>query len=230
MTRRSDGVSRRRAHVRVRTARGRSISSTRWLERQLNDPYVQAAKESGYRSRSAYKLIELDERFEFLTPGGRVVDLGAAPGGWSQVAAIRVGTKGRVVAVDVNEIETLADVVFLQRDALEPEALTPIREALEGQATVVMSDMAAPSTGHSQTDHLRVMGLCEAAFDIAEELLAPEGAFLCKVLRGGAEQTLLARLKIAFRSVKHVKPKASRADSAEVYLVALGFRGSKDDA
>jgi 23S rRNA (uridine2552-2'-O)-methyltransferase len=213
----------------VRTARGRSVSSTRWLERQLNDPYVQAAKESGYRSRSAYKLIELNERFEFLTPGGRVVDLGAAPGGWSQVAAHRVGAEGRVVAVDLNEIEPLAGVVFLQRDALEPEALTPIREALEGRATVVMSDMAAPSTGHSQTDHLRVMGLCEAAFDIAEELLAPEGAFLCKVLRGGAEQTLLARLKIAFKTVKHVKPKASRADSAEVYLVALGFRGNKED-
>lgn len=230
MSRRSDGVSRRRAHVRVRTARGRSISSTRWLERQLNDPYVLAAKESGYRSRSAYKLIELDERFRFLSPGGRVVDLGAAPGGWSQVAAARVGAEGRVVALDVNEIEPLEGVDFQQRDALEPEALAPVRAALGGAATVVMSDMAAPSTGHAQTDHLRVMALCEAAFEMADELLAPEGAFLCKVLRGGAEKTLLARLKLAFKQVKHVKPKASRADSAEVYLVALGYRGSKPDA
>jgi len=193
VNRRSDGVSKRRAHVRVRTARGRSISSTRWLERQLNDPFVRAAKDSGYRSRSAYKLIELNERFHLLAPGGRVVDLGAVPGGWSQVAAACVGEKGRVVALDVNEMDPLNNVHFMQCDALDPEILPLVRDALDGAATLVMSDMAAPSTGHAQTDHLRVMALCEAAFDMAEQLLAPEGAFICKVLRGGAEQTLLAR-------------------------------------
>ena len=183
---------------------------------------------TGYRARSAYKLIELDDRFRFLKRGARVVDLGAAPGGWSQVAALRTGAdqgNGTIVGIDIAAIEPVRGVHFLALDFLDPSAPARLKELLGGPADVVMSDMAAPSTGHSQTDHLRIIGLAEAAFEFAEEILAPGGAFLAKVLRGGTEKSLLDRLKRHFREVKHVKPPASRADSAEIYVVALGFRG-----
>jgi 23S rRNA (uridine2552-2'-O)-methyltransferase len=221
-------VSRRRAAVRLKKARGRKPSSSRWLQRQLNDPYVRAAREAGYRSRAAFKLAELDDRFGLLRPGARVVDLGAAPGGWSQVAVERVGAnagKGLVLAADVGAMEPLPGVTALRLDALDADAAAAIRAALEGPADVVLSDMAAPATGHAPTDHLRVMALCEAALDIAEQILVPGGAFVAKVLKGGAERALLERLKRAFRRVKHAKPPASRSESAEAYVVALGFRG-----
>ncbi len=225
----SGAVKRRRGAVRV--AKAKTASSRRWLERQLNDPYVQAAREEGYRSRAAYKLIELDERFGLLRAGASVVDLGAAPGGWSQIAAqrVRAGKSGggKVVAIDLNPIDAIDGVTFLQADALDFATLEPIRAALGAtRADLVMSDMAAPSTGHAATDHLRVMALCEAALDIAEALLAPGGAFVAKVLKGGTERTILERLKRAFRTVKHAKPPSSRADSAESYVVALGYRGT----
>ena len=221
-------VSRRRAAVRLKKARGRKPSSSRWLQRQLNDPYVRAAREAGYRSRAAFKLAELDDRFGLLRPGARVVDLGAAPGGWSQVAVERVGAaagKGLVLAADVGAMEPLPGATALRLDALDADAAAAIRAALEGPADVVLSDMAAPATGHAPTDHLRVMALCEAALDIAEQILVPGGAFVAKVLKGGAERALLERLKRAFRRVKHAKPPASRSESAETYVVALGFRG-----
>ncbi len=225
----SGAVKRRRGAVRV--AKAKTASSRRWLERQLNDPYVQAAREEGYRSRAAYKLIELDERFGLLRAGASVVDLGAAPGGWSQIAAqrVRAGKSGggKVVAIDLNPIDAIDGVTFLQADALDFATLEPIRAALGAtRADLVMSDMAAPSTGHAATDHLRVMALCEAALDIAEALLAPGGAFVAKVLKGGTERTILERLKRAFRTVKHATPPSSRADSAESYVVALGYRGT----
>ena len=220
----------RRLNVRVRTAKGRKTSSTRWLQRQLNDPYVARAKEEGYRSRAAYKLIGMDDRYGFLKPGGVVVDLGAAPGGWSQVAAERVKAGeggGQVVAIDLQEIEPIPDVTAFQADFLEPGVENRIRAALHGgRADVVMSDMASPSTGHRQTDHLRIVALCEAALDFAEDVLARDGAFLAKVLQGGTEQALLDRLKRGFRTVRHVKPEASRSDSAEMYVLAQGFRGT----
>jgi 23S rRNA (uridine2552-2'-O)-methyltransferase len=220
---------RRRAAVRVTGAK--SASSRRWLERQLNDPYVHAAQEAGYRSRAAFKLAELDERFGLLGPGRRVVDLGAAPGGWAQIAAevVRAGQAGggTVVAVDLKPIEPIKGVIVLEGDALDPAILGPISVALGGaRADLVLSDMAAASTGHASTDHIRVMALCEAAFEIAEALLAPGGAFVAKVLKGGTERVLLERLKQAFRTVKHAKPPSSRADSAESYVVAVGYRGT----
>ncbi len=215
--------------VRVKTAKGRKVSSTRWLERQLNDPYVQAAKREGYRSRAAYKLIEIDEKHGVLKPGDVVVDLGAAPGGWSQVAAGKVagdGGQGMVVALDLQEIEAIPGVTALQADFMEDDGLAGLRAELGGRKVdVVLSDMAAPATGHKQTDHLRIMALCEAALDFAEEVLAPEGRFLAKVLQGGTERDLLDRLRRSFRSVRHVKPEASRADSAELYVLATGYRG-----
>jgi 23S rRNA (uridine2552-2'-O)-methyltransferase len=222
-------IERRRKAVRVVGAK--TASSRRWLERQLNDPYVQAAREAGYRSRAAYKLIELNERFALLRPGMRVVDLGAAPGGWSQVAAslVRAGKPGggAVVAVDLSAIEPIAGVRVLEADALDLGTLDAIRVALgAGRADLVLSDMAAPSSGHAATDHLRVMALCEAALDIADALLAPGGGFVAKVLKGGTEKALLDRLKHGFRTVKHAKPPSSRTDSAESYVVALGYRGA----
>ncbi len=223
-------VKRRRGAVRVEK-KTKSLSSRRWLERQLNDPYVQAAREEGYRSRAAYKLIELDARFGLLRRGAKVVDLGAAPGGWSQIAAQRVKASrpggGKVVAVDVNPIDALEGVTFLQADALDLATIAPIQAALgQARADLVLSDMAAPATGHAATDHLRVMALCEAALDIGEALLTPGGAFVAKVLKGGTERLLLERLKRAFRTVKHAKPPSSRVDSAETYVVALGYRGT----
>jgi 23S rRNA (uridine2552-2'-O)-methyltransferase len=214
--------------VRVKTGKSRSLSSKLWLERQLNDPYVARAKREGYRSRAAYKLIEIDDKHRLLKPGARVVDLGAAPGGWSQVAAKRIKAGeggGRIVAIDLLDMGTMPGVDFLQLDFLDPSAPDKLKERLGGPADVVLSDMAANATGHRKTDHLKIMALAEAAAEFAGEVLAPGGAFLCKVLQGGTEATLLAQLKRDFTSVKHVKPSASRADSAELYLLATGFRG-----
>jgi len=216
-------------HVRVKTAKGRRTSSTRWLQRQLNDPYVIAAQREGFRSRSAYKLQELDDRFHFLKPGARIIDLGAAPGGWTQISVERVGTAGKVVAADVSEMDPVAGAECLQLDVFAPDTIERLRELLGGDADVILSDMAAPSTGHQQTDHLRIMGLCEAALDVAIQLMTPGGAFVAKVLQGGTEQELLALLKRNFRSVRHAKPEASRKDSAEMYVVALDFKGHSTD-
>jgi 23S rRNA (uridine2552-2'-O)-methyltransferase len=223
--------------ARLKDQKRRTASSRAWLTRQISDPYVVRAKREGLRSRAAFKLAEIDDRYKVLKPGARVVDLGAAPGGWSEIAARRVGTSGRVIALDILEMKPIPGVEFLQLDFLDPSAPKRL-EALLGssgaamiqgkdQATadVVLSDMAANSTGHRQTDHLRIMALAEAAADFAREVLASGGAFLCKVLQGGAEAALLATLKRDFSSVKHVKPPASRSDSAELYLLAKGFRG-----
>ncbi len=222
------GRGERQLKVRVRTGKGRSVSSKLWLERQLNDPYVARAKADGLRSRAAFKLAEIDDRHHLLKPGRRVLDLGAAPGGWSQVAARRVGAaegRGRVVAVDVLDMAPLAGVAFARLDFLDPAAPQRIKEMLGGAADVVLSDMAANATGHRRTDHLKIMALAEAAADFARDVLQPGGAFLAKVLQGGTEATLLADLKRDFASVKHVKPAASRADSAELYVLATGYRG-----
>ena len=220
----------RELKVRVRSHKGRSLASKLWLERQLNDPYVARAKREGLRSRAAYKLIEMDDKYRFLKSGGRVVDLGAAPGGWSQIAAKRVGAedgRGRVVAIDLLEMAPLAGVEVLRLDFLDPDAPDRLKERLGGPADVVLSDMAANATGHRKTDHLKIMGLAEAAALFAREVLAPGGTFLCKVLQGGTEGALLADLKHDFATVRHVKPAASRADSAELYVLATGFRPNK---
>jgi 23S rRNA (uridine2552-2'-O)-methyltransferase len=220
----------RKLAVRVRTAKGRKIASTRWLQRQLNDPYVEEAKRRGYRSRAAFKLVEIDDKQHLLRPGMTVVDLGAAPGGWSQIAAQRVRVmagQGRVVAVDLVAMEPVSGVVQLTLDLTDPQAADRIGEALGGKrADVVLSDMHAPATGHKPTDHIRIMGLVEAALDLAEAILAPGGTFLCKVLQGGASRELVARLNRSFAKVRHVKPRASRAESAEMYVLATGFRGA----
>ncbi len=229
MAERHGGSGRRSLKVRVKTAKRRKASSNRWLERQLNDPYVARARAEGHRARSAYKLIEIDDRFHLLAPGRRVVDLGAAPGGWSEVAAGRVGSthaRPLVVAVDQLPMDPVPGVVILEMDFLDAATPEAIHAALAGdRPDVVLSDMAAPTTGHRQTDHLRTMHLCEAAAHYALSTLAPGGAFVAKVFRGGTESALLARLKRAFTSVQHVKPPASRAGSVEIYLVARGFRG-----
>jgi 23S rRNA (uridine2552-2'-O)-methyltransferase len=213
---------------RVKTANKRSLSSQKWLERQLNDPYVARAKREGYRSRAAFKLLEIDEKFHILKPGQRVVDLGAAPGGWSQIAARKVGAKGKVVGIDLLPIDPMAGVEFIQLDFLDESAPGKLIEMLGGPADVVMSDMAANTTGHKKTDHLRIIGLAEAAIYFAREILAPGGAFLAKVFQGGTENQLLTDLKRDFAVVRHVKPAASRADSAELYVLATGFRGAAD--
>ena len=209
---------------RIRSTRARSASSTRWLERQLNDPYVAAAKAKGYRSRAAFKLKEIDGRFHLINRGARVLDLGAAPGGWSQVAAERAGEAGRVVAADVLEVEPIKGVAILQCDVLDESAPARLKQALGGPADVVLSDMAAPTTGHRATDHIRTLALFEAALDVALDLLKPGGAFVGKVFQGGAANEVLARVKQHFAEVKHVKPPASRAESIELYLVAKGFK------
>jgi 23S rRNA (uridine2552-2'-O)-methyltransferase len=211
--------------VKVKTTKGREQSSTRWLERQLNDPYVREAKTKGYRSRAAFKLAELDDRFHFLKRGAHVLDLGAAPGGWSQVAVERVGAKGRVVAADILEMSPLNDVEILQADLTDAETPARLKAALGGPADVVLSDMAASTTGHRATDHLRTIALLEAALEMAADVLKPGGTFVGKAFQGGATGELLARLKSSFRDVRHVKPPASRAQSVELYLVASGFRG-----
>ncbi len=226
MTTTSDGGRGRALKVRVKRARGRSLSSKLWLERQLNDPYVARAKREGYRSRAAYKLAEIDDKHRFLKPGAKVVDLGAAPGGWSQIAAARVAAgagRGRVVAIDLLGMDAIPGVEFLQLDFLDAQAPEQLKTMLGGPADVVLSDMAANATGHRRTDHLKIMALVEAAADFAGEVLRPGGAFLAKVIQGGTETVLLAGLKRNFSSVKHVKPAASRSDSAELYLLATGF-------
>jgi 23S rRNA (uridine2552-2'-O)-methyltransferase len=217
--------------TRVKTARKRSLSSTLWLERQLNDPYVARAKREGYRSRAAYKLTEMDDRYHLLKPGGRIVDLGAAPGGWSQIAAERVKSKegrGKVVGVDLLDMEPITGVEFAVKDFNDDDAPDFVKNMLGGQADGVMSDMAANAMGHKQTDHLRIVALAELAADFAMDVLAPGGFFVAKVLQGGTEGQLLARLKKDFATVRHVKPAASRADSAELYVLATGFRGKRD--
>jgi 23S rRNA (uridine2552-2'-O)-methyltransferase len=220
----------RKLAVKLRTAKGRKIASTRWLSRQLNDPYVEEAKRRGYRSRAAFKLIEMDDKYRFLRPGVIVVDLGAAPGGWSQIAAERVGSvegRGQVLAVDLAAIEPLSGVEVLVLDVSGKGAAAAIGAHLEGgRADVVLSDMASPATGHRATDHLRVVALVEAALDLAEDVLKPGGTFLAKVFQGGAGGELVARLKRSFAKVQHVKPKASRPESPEVYVLATGFRGA----
>ncbi len=212
--------------ARLKDEKRRKPSSRAWLERQLKDPYVARAKREGFRSRAAYKLAEIDDKYHLLKPGARVVDLGAAPGGWSEVAARRVGAGGRVVALDVLDMKPIPGVDFLKLDFLDDAAPERLKTMLGGKADVVLSDMAANATGHRKTDHLRIMGLAEAAVYFAREVLASGGSFLCKVLQGGTETQLLAELKHDFTSVKHVKPPASRTDSAELYLLARGFRGA----
>jgi 23S rRNA (uridine2552-2'-O)-methyltransferase len=220
------GRGERALKVRVKSARGRSVSSKQWLERQLNDPYVARARREGFRSRAAFKLMEIDDRHRLLRPGLCVVDLGAAPGGWSQVAAKRVGApeRGRVIAIDLLPMDAMPGVEFIQLDFLDASAPERLQAALAGGADVVLSDMAANATGHRATDHLKIMGLVEAAADFARAVLNPGGSFLAKVLQGGTEAALLAELKRDFASVKHVKPAASRPDSAELYVLATGFR------
>jgi 23S rRNA (uridine2552-2'-O)-methyltransferase len=202
----------------------RTLSSRTWLERQISDPYVARAKREGMRSRAAYKLAEIDDKYRVLKPGTRIVDLGAAPGGWSEIAARRVGASGLVIALDILDMKPIPGVEFLKLDFLDDAAPDRLKAMLGGKADVVLSDMAANATGHRQTDHLRIMALAEAAIQFAREVLNAGGTFLCKVLQGGTEATLLAELKRDFESVKHVKPPASRADSAELYLLARGFR------
>jgi 23S rRNA (uridine2552-2'-O)-methyltransferase len=228
----SRGRGARPAAVRVRTTRRRKPSSTEWLTRQLNDPYVAEARRLGYRSRAAFKLIELDQRFRLLRPGRSVVDLGCAPGGWVQVAVERVvarsrghGGHGKVVGIDLAETVPLPGATLLRADIRDAGTLDRVKLALGGQADLVLSDMAPPATGHAATDHLRIVALAEDAFALASQLLAPGGGFLAKVFQGGAEGALLAELKRAFVEVRHAKPPASRAESAETYVVATGFRG-----
>jgi len=218
------GRGERDLKVRVR-GQGRTHASRQWLERQLNDPYVARAKREGLRSRAAYKLIEMDDRFHLLKSGAKVVDLGAAPGGWSQIAARRVGASGRVAAIDLLDMEAIPGVEFMQLDFYDPAAPDRLKAAIDGPADVVLSDMAGNATGHRKTDHLRIVGLAEAAAQFAHEVLRPGGSFLCKVLQGGTEAELLRTLKRDFAAVKHVKPAASRSDSAELYVLAQGFRG-----
>ena len=233
MTKKTSGRGQRELKVKVKTARGRKLSSTRWLERQLNDPYVRKAKAEGFRGRAAFKIAELDDKYGFLVPGARVVDLGCAPGGWCQVAVDRVnalGEKegkrvGRVLGVDIQEVEPIAGAEIHQLDFLSDGADETVREWLGGKADVVMSDMAAASSGHKQTDHLRIIALCEAAAEFAFDVLEEGGTFVAKVLAGGAEGSLQATLKQKFETVANVKPPASRSDSSEKYVVARGFRG-----
>lgn len=206
-------------------ARGRKESSRRWLERQLNDPYVARAQEVGYRSRAAFKLTEIDDKHHFLGKGQRVVDLGAAPGGWCQAARERVGESGRVVGIDLLEVDPLPGVELLQGDMTEPETAERLRMLLDGPADVVLSDMAPNLTGQRKIDQLRVLATVEAALDFAESVLAPGGAFLAKTLQSGGAEEVLARLKRRFDKVQHVKPPASRADSAETYVLATGYLG-----
>jgi 23S rRNA (uridine2552-2'-O)-methyltransferase len=221
---RGDASGRGREPVKVKKDRGRSQSSRAWLQRQLNDPYVAAAKTKGYRSRAAFKLVELNEKFRFLKKGARVLDLGAAPGGWSQVAA---GAGAQVVAADLLEMEPLAGVIFFQADLTDPHVPEMLKQALGGAADVVLTDMAAPTTGHRATDHIRTIALVEIALEVALDSLRPGGTFVGKVFQGGSSGDLLARLKKAFREVKHVKPPASRQESVELYVVASGFKAGE---
>ena len=224
---RPPGPGRGSAVVKVRGTRRRKASSTQWLLRQLNDPYVAEARRLGYRSRAAFKLIELDERFRLLRPGRRVVDLGCAPGGWTQVAVARVGRHGLVVGIDVVETAALPGAALLSADIRDPGTPAALIAELGGLADIVLSDMAPPATGHAATDHLRIVALAEDAFTVASQILKPGGAFVVKVFQGGAEGTLLAALKHDFVELRHAKPPASRSESAETYVVATGFRGGR---
>ena len=232
MTANKAGRSGRGRTERLRKSKGRKESSTRWLKRQLGDPYVAEARERGLRSRAAFKLMELDDRFHFLKPGLAVVDLGSAPGGWTVVAAERInaqggkkGKRGRVVGIDIQETDPVPGAKLICHDFIDDEGPALLKAALEGPAGVVLSDMAAPATGHAATDHLRVIALLEAAFEFACQVLAPGGAFVGKAYLGGTEGELLARIKKRFKTVKHAKPPASRKESAETYVVAQGFKG-----
>jgi len=236
MTRRSSKSGRggqRDMTVRVKTARGRKISSTQWLQRQLNDPYVVAAQRAGYRSRAAFKLIEIDDRYRLLKPGHVIIDLGAAPGGWTQIAVERVKAvpgRGQVIAIDISEMEAVAGAEVIHLDFMDEAAPDRLKSFMrDGGADAVLSDMAEPATGHARTDHLRIMGLAEAAAEFAAEVLKPGGSFLCKVFQGGAEKALLDELKRDYTTVRHVKPPASRSDSSELYVLATGFRGGVDE-
>lgn len=226
------GNGSRKVFTRVKTARGRKGSSTRWLQRQLNDPYVLKAKEEGYRSRAAYKLIEINEKFDLIKQDTKIVDLGAAPGGWAQVAVALTQSnaqKPNVIGIDLQEIEDIAGATFIQCDFLSEEADRLLEDALDGsKADLVLSDMAAASTGHSSTDHLRIIGLCEAAFEFSKQNLKDGGAFVAKILQGGTEHELLVDLKRSFKTVKHFKPPSSRSDSSESYVIGLGFRSHKE--
>lgn len=222
--RRSARTGSRGASVRVKSARGRKISSTRWLQRQLNDPYVAEAKRAGYRSRSAWKLCQLDDQLKFLKSGSRILDLGAAPGGWTQVIVERSGRRDAVIAVDILPMDPVDGAKILQLDMTEPEAVETILKEAGGKVDVVLSDMAAATTGHRQTDHIRTMALCEIAADVARDILVVGGVLIVKVFQGGAEGQLLSDLKKSFDKVRHVKPAASRKESPETYLVAEGFR------
>ena len=229
----TSGRGQRDLTVKVKTARGRKSSSTRWLQRQLNDPYVKRAQAEGYRGRAAFKIMELDDKFRFLVPGARVVDLGCAPGGWCQVAVPRVNAlgekqgkaQGYILGIDLQEIEPIAGCDLYQLDFMEDGADEQVKEWLGGKADVVMSDMAASSSGHKQTDHLRIIALCEAAAWLAFDILEEGGTFVSKVLAGGAEGELQKLLKQRFTKVANMKPPASRADSSEKFVVATGFRG-----
>lgn len=214
--------------VNVKTARGRTVGQVKWLQRQLNDPYVAAAKSQGYRSRAAFKLMEMDDRHRLIRRGGRIVDLGAAPGGWTQVAVERAGPDGHVIGLDISPMEDVPGAEILHLDFLDPDAPDRLKSVMGGEADAVLSDMAAPATGHRQTDHMKIMALCEAALQFAQEVLKPGGAFVCKVQRGGTEGQLLQMMKKNFRSVSHVKPPASRSDSAEMYVLATGYKGRPD--
>ena len=236
-TKNTSGRGQRDLFVKVKTARGRKTSSTRWLQRQLNDPYVKRAQAEGYRGRAAFKILELDDKYRFLVPGARIVDLGCAPGGWMQVAVKRVNALGEkqgkrigtVLGVDLQEVEPLAGAEIHQLDFLSDDADLLVKEWLGGEADVVMSDMAAASSGHKQTDHLRIIALCEAAAYFAFDVLAPGGTFVAKVLAGGAEGELMKTLKNNFKSVANIKPPSSRADSSEKFVVARGFKGRNGD-
>ncbi|MEM8751461.1 MAG: RlmE family RNA methyltransferase [Pseudomonadota bacterium] len=230
----TSGRGARELRKRVKTAKGRKLSSKLWLERQLNDPYVQRAQAEGYRGRAAFKIMEIDDKHRFLVPGARVVDLGCAPGGWLQVAVPRINAegakpgkkRGAILGVDLQEVEPVAGATILQLDFLEDDADKVVKTALGGSADVVMSDMAAAASGHKQTDHLRIMALCEAAAYFAFDVLSPGGTFVAKVLAGGAEGDLQRELKKNFAKVAHMKPPSSRKDSSEKFVVALGFRGA----
>jgi len=211
--------------ARLKGGKRRTPSSRAWLERQIADPYVARAKREGFRSRAAYKLAEIDDQYRLLKPGARVIDLGAAPSGWSEVAARRAGPRGRVVAIDILEMKPIAGVEFLQLDFLDETAPGRLKAMLGGKADLVLSDMAANTVGHQQTDHLRTMALVEAGLEFAREVLRPGGAYVAKVLAGGADNQLVAELKRSFSTVKHAKPPASRKDSSEWYVVAQGFKG-----
>jgi 23S rRNA (uridine2552-2'-O)-methyltransferase len=223
-----DAVGGRRLKVRVKTGKGRTVAQKQWLERQLNDPYVAEARKLGFRSRAAFKLKEIDDKYRFLKPGGKIVDLGAAPGGWSQIAADRVKAqegRGKVIAIDMHGMDPLPGVTIFKKDFLEDDAPALLIDALGGEkADAVISDMAAHATGHRQTDHIQIMALAEAAYDFAKDVLKPGGTFLAKVLRGGTEGDLLHALKKDFATVRHVKPMSSRDDSAELFVLAMGFR------